>query len=555
MVTALRLARRTGALRGLCDAAADPLFTLQSRRRVYGSPVLPLEAVAVGAGVQREVEAAINAHKLSPRELRKAARRLEIVRAPESVRRKKRPARRRGQPVVQPPPEYDGASAVSYAVMRSPGTLSANCYVMAEIRRARQRFMPKDILDFGAGVGVSVGAAARVFRALPFEAVGEHHGHRIGFERLRVKANVDDGVGHSLREAVLVDHAPTMHKIAPRILRADDYMPQDCKVQLVNELRDAPARPNGYDLVTASYSLNEVVRSAMASGKPQDPNSPEKVSISRDARARLGERRLRRTVRQLWRMTAPGGIFVVIEDGTAAGFETVLFARDTILRMQNSPPEVTRALAEDVEGEAVKNLEEVKDVREAEAAKETQEVRVAQEAEEAEKPREVDFSETTLACTAKVVAPCLHSGACPLEGTITRHRVCRFLQRLNRPLFLRNANPLPTGWEDEHFSYIVIEKAVTPSVDSPDNDLLAAEDSHTGTEEENSARGWGRLIRAPLRKGKHVALDACTADGALERRVVSKKNSPGGPYSQARKAKWGDVWPTEPPAKPQPLNF
>ena len=77
-------------------------------------------------------------------------------------------------------------------------------------------------------------------------------------------------------------------------------------------------------------------------------------------------------------------------------------------------------------------------------------------------------------------------------------------------------------------------------------------------------RGWGRLVRAPLKKGRHVVIDYCSAgvrgagggeDGATpwrgtEGRITRQKVSRGwsarsapGCYQAARKARWGGLWP------------
>ncbi|EJK43651.1 hypothetical protein THAOC_37885 [Thalassiosira oceanica] len=76
-------------------------------------------------------------------------------------------------------------------------------------------------------------------------------------------------------------------------------------------------------------------------------------------------------------------------------------------------------------------------------------------------------------------------------------------------------------------------------------------------------RGWGRLVRAPLKKGRHVVLDYCSAgvrgmggeDGAAawggsEGRITRQRVSRGwsarsapGTYQAARKARWGGLWP------------
>ncbi|GAC99560.1 hypothetical protein PHSY_007162 [Pseudozyma hubeiensis SY62] len=53
---------------------------------------------------------------------------------------------------------------------------------------------------------------------------------------------------------------------------------------------------------------------------------------------------------------------------------------------------------------------------------------------------------------------------------------------------------------------------------------------------------WPRLIRSPLKKGGHVTLDACCSSGNIERFTISKASGKQA-YQDARKAKWGDLFP------------
>uniref|UniRef100_V5EWL9 Uncharacterized protein n=2 Tax=Kalmanozyma brasiliensis (strain GHG001) TaxID=1365824 RepID=V5EWL9_KALBG len=53
---------------------------------------------------------------------------------------------------------------------------------------------------------------------------------------------------------------------------------------------------------------------------------------------------------------------------------------------------------------------------------------------------------------------------------------------------------------------------------------------------------WPRLIKSPLKKGGHVTLDACCATGNIERFTISKASGKQA-YQDARKAKWGDLFP------------
>ncbi|PXF47916.1 Methyltransferase-like protein 17, mitochondrial [Gracilariopsis chorda] len=420
------------------------VFVSQSYRRVRNSPTLPLEAVAIPHTVQAEVHALIKEHSLSAKNIRKHVKALDLLRAQDFERRKI--VSRKGQPIVRRPLKYDEEEAVSYAALRMPATLAANVFVMAEIRRLLPDFAPIKLLDFGTGVGVSVMAAARAFP----------------------NPTPDQG-SSSIRMAALVDQSEPMLRVGSKILKSDPAA-SSTSVSSALSLHDKVLRQAEFDIVCASYSLNEIVRKAMANPLDCEDSDRDGGSVSREKRVKLAENNLRRTVKSLWSRTAPGGLLIVVEDGTAAGFEIVSFARDLLLRYNDA--ETVKAEHLDSNSSGHKDR----------------------------------------ATQARVVAPCLHSRTCPLRGSITRRRICRFQQRLNRPLFSRNARPLPTGYEDEYFSFIAIQK------------ILLEEKSPNDTE----AKGWGRLIRPPLMKGKHIALDACTKDGNLERRVVSKKNAPLG---------------------------
>ncbi|CAN8072370.1 unnamed protein product [Agarophyton chilense] len=453
-------------------------FVSQSFRRVPNSPALPLEAVSIPQIVQAEVHSLIKQHRLSARHIRKHVKALSLARAPDFFRRRKSVAQK-GQPHVEPPLKYTDAEAVSYTALRMPATLAANIFVMAELRRRLPNFAPANVLDFGAGVGVSVMAATRSFPSVK-----------------------PDQPASSILDACVIDQSSPMLKLGEKLLGVDPNV-SSTNVQYVTSTNEQSLRGKVYDIVCASYSLNEIVRDAMANphDSKQQANELEEEngSVCRENRIKIAEKLLRRTIKSLWSRTKIGGLLVIIEDGTAAGFETISFARDTILNLN-----------------------------------------AAQRNQENDSDKSVTTDEEHIVA-GKVIAPCLHSKICPLKDSITRHRICRFQQRLNRPLFSRNADPLPTGYEDEFFSFIAIQKI--------------AQNSSCSSEDEDQNAGWGRLIRAPLMKRKHIAIDVCTRDGNLERRVVSKKNARPGHFSKARKSKWGDVWPEEPRSKPQTLNF
>jgi hypothetical protein len=77
----------------------------------------------------------------------------------------------------------------------------------------------------------------------------------------------------------------------------------------------------------------------------------------------------------------------------------------------------------------------------------------------------------------------------------------------------------------------------------------------TGVERaRRAAANWSRLVRRPLKRGRHVVLDLCVAapggrSGDLERHIVahSDRLRPWlGPaaYRLARHSRWGDLWPS-----------
>ena len=345
---------------------------LATRKRVRASPMLRLEKVAVPKDVQRVVERAVASHKRSVTELRKVSKRSELGRAPEAqvkmLKRFKSPA---NSPVLSPPDFNNEDHAVSHAAIRSPGTRAAAVYVLTELRRLRPTVQPRRVLDFGAGVGVATATAAHVFNPVAGEQAQASQG---GDDA----AASEQGRETTVLSAALVETASTMRTVSAAMLEAEPAMSG------VRTRWTQAVDSEGHDLVLCTYTLADLARTTMsASGS----------SHARMARVRDAEEVVRRHVQSLWDATAPGGYVVIIEDGTAAGFETVLLARAVLT-----------------------------------------------------------------ARTGKVVAPCLHSGTCALQGSVTRHRVCRFVQRLNRPLFLRIAKPLPNGFEDEHFSYVIVQK-------------------------------------------------------------------------------------------------
>ena len=157
---------------------------------------------------------------------------------------------------------------------------------------------------------------------------------------------------------------------------------------------------------------------------------------------------------------------------------------------------------------------------------------------------------------------CPHDRLCPLRqtrGTL----VCGFSQRIQRPSFVRLTKHSGIGHEDIQYSYVVIQRGArpdrvntnvgrmgevgkralaaemlsktpmkeldvhvegaenalgvlpsqteVPEVLDPDHGLSLSE---VQAQLRSEAYQWPRLIFPPLKKSRHIILDACTVDGA-----------------------------------------
>lgn len=90
----------------------------------------------------------------------------------------------------------------------------------------------------------------------------------------------------------------------------------------------------------------------------------------------------------------------------------------------------------------------------------------------------------------------------------------------------------------------------TPTYE-PDEDMTISIPSPSEAAEQAmrlESYSWPRLIKSPLKKGGHVTLDACCSSGNIERFTISKASGKQA-YQDARKSKWGDLFPHPPRSK------
>ncbi|KAI3929311.1 hypothetical protein MKX01_006547 [Papaver californicum] len=195
---------------------------------------------------------------------------------------------------------------------------------------------------------------------------------------------------------------------------------------------------------------------------------------------------------------------------------------------------------------------------------------------------------------AFVVAPCGHDGACPLENTGT---CCHFVQRMQRTSSQRlfqwplddtkfgtlkelrakipeelesDSDDQSDFGEDEEISNeedLVSCNSSFPedAADKDDEEDLVSynsdvpEDAVDKYEEEKEKEeveecpadlgtGWGRIIFAPMKRGKQVLMHVCRSvkhdgsEGALEHVIMTRSKNPA-LHRLANKSFWGDFWP------------
>lgn len=129
-----------------------------------------------------------------------------------------------------------------------------------------------------------------------------------------------------------------------------------------------------------------------------------------------------------------------------------------------------------------------------------------------------------------ILAPCPHEFKCPMIGSW-----CHFSHRI--PLTATQIAHIPSnkkGFEDCKYSYVIIRR-------SPRNTPL------------NNFISLPRIIRRPLKKSGHILVDACASDQSFKRIIVARSHGKD-IYKDARKAKWGQVWPHAPKKNPIPIT-
>ena len=238
------------------------------------------------------------------------------------------------------PIEFDKTAALTYLVTRSAGEFATLKHIFGEVKINLPDFQPRTLFDFGSGVTTGLWAFKDTF--------GE------------------------LTEAFCVDPSKDMNDLA-RLILAQGSDRAELPAGISFRLHNPNQVGIQYDLVLSSHSLMEL------------PSAADRLSA----------------VHSLWRRVEEGGVLVLVEGGTNAGFQLVVEARDYLLQLA----QLSR------EGQAEESLE------------------------------------------GHVLAPCPHDQPCPkfLRDTVP----CNFSVRFNN-FDLKGLDP--NTQRHETFSYVVFKK-------------------------------------------------------------------------------------------------
>lgn len=192
-----------------------------------------------------------------------------------------------------------------------------------------------------------------------------------------------------------------------------------------------------------------------------------------------------------------------------------------------------------------------------------------------------------------ITAPCPHQKTCPMSGS---REACSFIQKLQRPRYLRRTKHAKRGEENVTYSYLIISRGERPTskettigriglveaefearraakadsrselrpieggergelevvntraLNIEPKSLESLEDPATLESVRAQAYDWPRLVAAPMKRSGHVVMDMCSPSGQLERRRYSKAAGRQ-VYYDARRAAWGDLVPHQPKSK------
>lgn len=132
----------------------------------------------------------------------------------------------------------------------------------------------------------------------------------------------------------------------------------------------------------------------------------------------------------------------------------------------------------------------------------------------------IEARDGLIAAGGRVLAPCPHDLACPLDDRVSRNEEsgwCHFARRVSRTSAQRYLKGGTRSFEDEKFSYVAAARRPVPGVRAT-------------------------LVAPPARKKGMVRMKLCVKPSGVEHAVVTKGKDPG-LYKVARDLEWGNAIP------------
>ena len=131
---------------------------------------------------------------------------------------------------------------------------------------------------------------------------------------------------------------------------------------------------------------------------------------------------------------------------------------------------------------------------------------------------------------ANIIAPCPHEGTCPLAGRSDKW--CHFSQFTEQyPKDIFPKHPKEKQYSNEKYSYLAACRGPTPRQTEKSNTLM------------EKSYFFDRVAFPVMKRGGHVIMDNCKANGEFERDIVTKSKWGKEVYKEAGKLRWGDLWP------------
>ncbi|KAI3866806.1 hypothetical protein MKW92_050391 [Papaver armeniacum] len=409
---------------------------------------------------------------------------------------------------------------LAYVASRMPAVYSACHRILREVRRRLPGFQPATVLDFGSGTGSALWALREIWP-------------------------------HSLEKISLVEPSKAMQRAAQSLTLGMKDLPlikSYDSIQALNQNIGKSERE--HDLVIASYVLGEI------------PSLQDRITV----------------VRQLWDLTQD--VLVLVEPGTPQGFNIISQMRSHILWLEKRRCRKT----DDASSDALEDLRSLKKgafvvapcghdgacplentgtyCHFVQRMQRTSSERLYKRS----KGKPLRGFEDEKFCF--VVLRRGQSVQWPLDdtkfGTLKELRA-----KIPEELESDSDDQFDFG-EDEEMSSEenpvsgdsnVPEDAadkddkedlVSYNSDVPEDEVDKYEEEKEEEEVEECpadlGTGWGRIIFAPMKRGKQVLMHVCRSakrdgsEGALERVIVTQSKNPA-LHRLAKKSFWGDLWP------------